>query len=186
MARRSAETDNCRRARSRAAVQAGAGNRRALARCNAASARARPSAVFGPVLFPPCILHRPPLPFPGAWQGLPLRVFAPHRGFIFGALPFSLSMSRARTFFMGRRKERPLCPCLPPSPSDSEAGRFENLAIRAAISTSRPLLILARASQSGSSSLRLVLAVTFGSPVTVIVRLRLLAVFIGFVPMPPS
>jgi hypothetical protein len=42
--------------------------------------RARPSGVFGPVLHPPCSWH---FVMPGtqrAWQGVPFRVFAPHRG----------------------------------------------------------------------------------------------------------
>lgn len=40
--------------------------------------RCRPSSVRGPVLIPPWNLHRPPRPRPCAWQGVPLRVRAPH------------------------------------------------------------------------------------------------------------
>ena len=40
---------------------------------------ARPASVFGPVHLPPCILQRPPRPFPGAWHGLPVVLqWAPH------------------------------------------------------------------------------------------------------------
>ncbi len=37
-----------------------------------------PAEVRGPVERPPCHLQRPPLPRPLAWQGVPLRVRAPH------------------------------------------------------------------------------------------------------------
>jgi hypothetical protein len=40
---------------------------------------ARPSGVRGPVLAPPCMRQRPLL-IAGAWQGQPVRVFAPQRG----------------------------------------------------------------------------------------------------------
>jgi hypothetical protein len=41
--------------------------------------RSNPSAVRGPVLAPPCILHFPQA-IAGALQGLPVLVRAPHRG----------------------------------------------------------------------------------------------------------
>jgi hypothetical protein len=44
----------------------------------AAAARALPSAVRGPVDFPPCNLHRLRSLMAGFWQGVPLRVFARH------------------------------------------------------------------------------------------------------------
>jgi hypothetical protein len=46
----------------------------------AAASLARPSAVRGPVLFPPCDRHRP-FAIAGAWQAQPVvRAFAPQRG----------------------------------------------------------------------------------------------------------
>ena len=39
---------------------------------------ARPSAVRGPVLIPPCLTHRPPRPTPLRLQGVPACVLAPH------------------------------------------------------------------------------------------------------------
>ena len=39
------------------------------------------TSVLGPVLLPPCNLQRPPRPLPGAWHGLPFRVFALHLRF---------------------------------------------------------------------------------------------------------
>jgi hypothetical protein len=44
---------------------------------NARRIRRRPSGVFGPVLRPPCSLHRP-FRITGQRQAPPLRVFAPH------------------------------------------------------------------------------------------------------------
>jgi hypothetical protein len=41
--------------------------------------RSRPSAVRGPVLAPPCILHFPQA-IAGALQAMPVLVWAPHRG----------------------------------------------------------------------------------------------------------
>ena len=44
-----------------------------------AVSRARPSSVFGPVDLPPCREQRPLRLYAGLWQGVPLRVLAPHR-----------------------------------------------------------------------------------------------------------
>src|SRR4030095_10309464 len=46
--------------------------------------RSPPSVVFGPVDFPPWIRQRPFF-IAGDLQGAPARVFAPHRGAVFGA-----------------------------------------------------------------------------------------------------
>jgi hypothetical protein len=43
----------------------------------AAATRARPSGVLGPVLMPPWLRQRPPLPRPLRWHGCPARVRAP-------------------------------------------------------------------------------------------------------------
>jgi len=45
----------------------------------AAVRRARPSSVLGPVDLPPCREQRPLRLYAGLWQGVPLRVLAPHR-----------------------------------------------------------------------------------------------------------
>ena len=45
----------------------------------AAVSRARPSPVLGPVDLPPCREQRPLRLYAGLWQGVPLRVLAPHR-----------------------------------------------------------------------------------------------------------
>jgi hypothetical protein len=52
--------------------------------------RSSPPGVRGPVDFPPCNLQRPFL-IAGAWQGVPRRFLAPHRGALLkspGGLPF--------------------------------------------------------------------------------------------------
>ena len=53
-------------------------DRRPCFQCEAAM-RALPSAVLGPVDLPPCSEHRPLRLYAGLWQGVPLRVLAPHR-----------------------------------------------------------------------------------------------------------
>ena|ERR1035438_1349944 len=45
---------------------------------------ANPSGVWGPVLAPPCIRHRP-LCIAGDWHGVARRVIALHRGALFGS-----------------------------------------------------------------------------------------------------
>jgi hypothetical protein len=49
--------------------------------------RLRPSGVFGPVLMPPWLRQRPPLPTPRRLHGSPVRVLAAHlRMALFGQL----------------------------------------------------------------------------------------------------
>jgi hypothetical protein len=54
--------------------------------------RSSPSGVRGPVLFPPCSLHRP-LDIGGDLQGIPFLVFAPH-------LPASCGMTSRSLFWI--------------------------------------------------------------------------------------
>lgn len=55
-----------------------------------------PVALVGPVDFPPSHRHRPPLPRPGAWQGVPACVRAP-QGECFTFMRISpKSIARAR------------------------------------------------------------------------------------------
>ena len=72
--------------------------RRAWRERRATRDRVLPSGVFGPLLLPPCNLHRPPLPLPGALHGVPFLVFAPQTGFDFLAPSPRYPMSRVRAF----------------------------------------------------------------------------------------
>jgi hypothetical protein len=75
----------------------------------AAVSRARPSSVFGLVDFPPCREQRPLRLYAGLWQGVPLRVLAPHRwpgqsgpkchGILFSRLLFVMLKSPPRMGF---------------------------------------------------------------------------------------
>ena len=80
-----------------------------LARCE----RASPSAVRGPVLFPPCIRQRP-FDIAGHSQRVPLRVLAPQRA-AFEKLPEGLAfLSVPRRFSWGSLPDFACTPTLPP------------------------------------------------------------------------